>query len=121
MSSEIKPDKAINFLSLVRKDLAGIQPPNNSHNNRNSGSTIVTPRSGEFAVDTWVEQPDDAPTVLGRFEIIEQVGEGGFARVFWRMIPTLIAKSHSRCPSHTCYCLQSQSHGFNGKPDLPQS
>lgn len=89
MSSEIKPDKAINFLSLVRKDLAGIQPPNNSHNNRNSGSTIVTPRSGEFAVDTWVEQPDDAPTVLGRFEIIEQVGEGGFARVFLANDPNL--------------------------------
>lgn len=90
MSSEIKPQKAINFLSLVRKDLEEIGCCQKPGSSQSSGSTIVTNRFSEIATDTHVEpSPDDSPTVIGRFEIIELLGEGGFARVFLANDPNL--------------------------------
>lgn len=90
MSSEIKPQNAISFLSLVRKDLEEIQPPKDPGRISKSDSTIVTSRFSEVVIDTHVDTGHgDAPAVMGRFEIIEQLGEGGFARVFLANDPNL--------------------------------
>ena len=97
MSSETKPQDAIDFLALVRKDLEEIGYPQKSDGSVASSSssvarnsTIVTSRFSEVAIDTHIEPTaNDALTLIGRFEIIELLGEGGFARVFLANDPNL--------------------------------
>ena len=82
MRSKIKSRNAINFLALVRKDLKSAELDEESE------STVVTSRLSEFNTET-IPNGDSIPAILGRFEIIEQIGEGGFAKVFLANDPSL--------------------------------
>jgi serine/threonine protein kinase len=92
MNSSIRSKDAINFLALVREDLASIKA------SQEAESTVVTgqyrhvevspiPKAEYF--ETAEELDEMPPSVLGRFKIIEQIGEGGFARVFLANDPNL--------------------------------
>ncbi|QEG21152.1 serine/threonine-protein kinase [Mariniblastus fucicola] len=83
MGSEHTSRDAIDFLSLVRQDLKDLRTC--SDNN----STVVTSRFAEIEMATIESDADETPAYMGRFEVIEMLGEGGFARVFLANDPNL--------------------------------
>jgi len=84
MKSEFENKDAIDFLSLVRDDLEKVCASDTPR------SAIVTARFAQADFDTLSSLPDsETESHLGRFKIIEQIGEGGFARVFVANDPNL--------------------------------
>ena len=84
MKSEFHNKDAIDFLSLVREDLEKIASVDTPHR------AGVTARFSKSELETLASLPSfDSPLRLGRFKIIEQIGEGGFARVFVAIDPNL--------------------------------
>lgn len=84
MASQSNPKDAINFLAMVRDDLKGA--------GKSAFSTIVTGQNSEIDVqpindaDTVADEP---AAVIGRFKVVRQIGEGGFAKVFLANDPNL--------------------------------
>ena len=87
MSSKIKARDAIDFLAMVRKDLEIVKP------GLESASTVVSGRFSEIDVRRFSNAEPDCesatPSFLGRFEVVKQIGEGGFAKVFLANDPNL--------------------------------
>lgn len=83
MNSEIQNKHAIDFLDLVREDLEKIGSSDTPQ------SAVVTARYSNSELNTVSLDSDEAPSRLGRFKILEQIGEGGFARVFVANDPNL--------------------------------
>ena len=70
----------------------------------------------EFTDDSFeIPQSDLTPIQIGRYEVIRQIGEGGFGRVYLALDPTLNRKIAIKMPLAAMGAYQRNSF-FRGRP-----